>query len=122
MPWAAASPSCAPPLHLAGGERGLSLVLHHIVSDGWSMGILVRETAALYGAARARRPWPLPELPVQYLDYAIWQRGWLSGDVLAEQRDWWRRELAGAPTSWSSPPTARARRCRAAGERPFPPS
>ncbi len=78
-------------------ERTLLVTLHHIASDAWSMEVLVRELAALYAAAAAGRSSPLPALPVQYADYAIWQRGWLSGDVLTLQLDHWRRVLAGAP-------------------------
>jgi len=65
--------------------------LHHIVSDGWSVGVLVRETAALYQGSS------LPELPVQVADFAVWQRGWLQGEALAAQVQWWREALAGAP-------------------------
>src|SRR5689334_6545478 len=71
--------------------------MHHIVSDGWSMGVLVREVAALYTAFSNDRPSPLAELPVQYADYAQWQREWLSGEVLAEQLSYWKRQLQGAP-------------------------
>ncbi len=71
--------------------------MHHVVSDGWSMGVLVREMGALYaGHARGERPLLAP-LPVQYADYALWQRGWLTGPVLAAQIDFWRASLAGAP-------------------------
>jgi DNA-binding transcriptional ArsR family regulator len=71
--------------------------VHHIASDGWSMGVLVRESAALYQAFLLGLPSPLPELPIQYPDFALWQRRWLSGPVLQAQLDFWRRELAGAP-------------------------
>jgi amino acid adenylation domain-containing protein len=71
--------------HLAG------FTVHHIVGDAWSTGVLIRELAALYNSA------PLPELPVQYADFAAWQRRWLRGEVLERQLDWWRRRLAGAP-------------------------
>ncbi len=71
--------------------------MHHIVSDGWSMGVLVREMGALYaGYSRGERP-ALPPLPVQYADYALWQRQWLSGAALERQIDFWRDSLAGAP-------------------------
>ncbi|HKH46871.1 MAG TPA: amino acid adenylation domain-containing protein, partial [Thermoanaerobaculia bacterium] len=81
------------------GERDwlLLLTIHHIVSDGWSMGVLLREIAALYEAFAEERPSPLPELSVQYADFAVWQRGWLQGAVLQEQIDHWTRQLAGAP-------------------------
>ncbi len=74
------------------------LTLHHIAADGWSMGVLLRELSILYGAAVEGRPSPLPELPVQYADYAVWQRRWLTGEVLAGELAWWRGKLAGAPT------------------------
>ncbi len=78
-------------------EHLLLLNLHHIVSDGWSLGVLLREIATLYGAFAAGGPSPLPELPVQYADFAIWQRSWLQGEVLDEHLDYWRRQLAGVP-------------------------
>ncbi len=71
--------------------------MHHIVSDGWSMGVLLRELGALYDAALQGRPSPLPELPMQYTDYAVWQREWLHGRVLDEQLAYWRTRLAGHP-------------------------
>ncbi|MEA2604526.1 MAG: hypothetical protein QOF89_5518, partial [Acidobacteriota bacterium] len=80
-----------------GSEHVLLLSLHHIVTDGWSMGVLMREVAALYGAFSAGLPSPLPELPVQYADYATWQRDWLAGEVLAAQIAYWRDALAGVP-------------------------
>jgi amino acid adenylation domain-containing protein len=76
------------------------LVMHHIVSDGWSMGVMVREIAALYSAfagGRAEGVSPLPPLPIQYADYAAWQRGWLQGEALERQVSYWRKQLAGAP-------------------------
>ncbi|HLE83424.1 MAG TPA: amino acid adenylation domain-containing protein, partial [Thermoanaerobaculia bacterium] len=75
----------------------LLLTMHHIVTDGWSLAILFRELEALYGAFRAGRPSPLPELPVQYADFALWQRRWLTGAVLERQVAYWRERLAGAP-------------------------
>jgi amino acid adenylation domain-containing protein len=80
-----------------GGEEMLLLTLHHIVSDGWSMGVLERELLSLYEAFSRREASPLPELPVQYADFAIWQREWLSGADLERQLDFWREHLAGAP-------------------------
>jgi non-ribosomal peptide synthetase component F len=71
--------------------------MHHIVSDGWSMGLLVREVAALYKAYQEGQESPLEELAVQYADYAVWQREWLAGEVLEGQLEYWRRQLAGAP-------------------------
>ncbi len=73
------------------------VTLHHIVSDGWSTGVLVRELSAAYAALSAGREPSLPELPVQYADFAVWQRQWLSGEILDEQLAWWRDHLAGAP-------------------------
>ncbi len=90
-------------LRLGPAEHALLLVMHHIVSDGWSMGVFVREITALYGAARAGRPSPLPELPVQYADFTVWQRGWLTGAELERQLGYWRQRLAGAPASLDLP-------------------
>jgi amino acid adenylation domain-containing protein len=84
-------------LRPAAGEWVLILSMHHIVSDGWSMGVLLRELGTLYGAALAGDPSPLPELPMQYADYAIWQRDWLRGEVLENQLGYWRERLAGHP-------------------------
>jgi hypothetical protein len=75
----------------------LFLAMHHVISDGWSMGVLVREFMELYAAFSAGRPSPLAELPIQYVDYAVWQREWLQGEVLAKQLGYWRKKLAGAP-------------------------
>jgi amino acid adenylation domain-containing protein/non-ribosomal peptide synthase protein (TIGR01720 family) len=71
--------------------------VHHIAYDGWSMGIFARELAALYDAFAAGLPGTLPELPVQYLDFAAWQRQWLSGERLERQLAYWRRQLAAVP-------------------------
>ncbi|HEX7239088.1 MAG TPA: condensation domain-containing protein, partial [Longimicrobiaceae bacterium] len=84
-------------LRLGEDEHVLVLAVHHIVSDGWSMGVLTRELSALYGAFGRGEGSPLPPLPVQYADYAVWQRGWLAGDALERQLAWWRERLAGAP-------------------------
>jgi amino acid adenylation domain-containing protein len=78
-------------------EHLLLVVVHHIASDAWSMGLLVRELSLLYAARRRGEASPLPELPLQYADYAAWQRGWLRGEVLAAQLAYWRQALAGAP-------------------------
>ena len=82
------------------GEREyvLLLTLHHIASDGWSMGILIRELAACYAAIVQGRPLTLPPLPIQYGDYAVWQRGWLQGAELEKQLGYWKGQLAGAAT------------------------
>jgi amino acid adenylation domain-containing protein len=82
---------------LAPAEQALLFNFHHIASDGWSMGVLTREVTALYDAFSKGRPSPLPELPIQYVDYALWQRQWLAGEVLAEQVSYWRERLAGVP-------------------------
>ncbi len=84
-------------LRLGGGESAVLFTLHHVVSDGWSMGVLVNEVSALYAAFAEGRPSPLPELPVQYPDYAVWQRARLTGEVLEAQLAFWRGRLAGAP-------------------------
>ncbi len=78
-------------------EAALLLAMHHAVSDGWSIGVLTRELSALYGAYAQRRGSPLPELPFQYADFAVWQRGWLRGEMLERQIAWWKEQLAGAP-------------------------
>src|SRR5947209_4394544 len=84
-------------LRLGETEHVLLLTIHHIVSDGWSIGVFVRELAALYEAYLAGRPSPLQELLIQYADFAAWQREWLQGEVLEEQLSYWRRQLADAP-------------------------
>ncbi|WP_186032300.1 non-ribosomal peptide synthetase, partial [Burkholderia gladioli] len=76
-------------IRLGEADHVVSLVLHHIVSDGWSTGVLVRELAALYTAFSRNEPSPLAELPLQYADYAHWQRAWLHGEVLERQLDYW---------------------------------
>ncbi|WP_410586712.1 amino acid adenylation domain-containing protein [Amycolatopsis sp. lyj-23] len=78
-------------------DHVMVLVTHHIVSDGWSLGVLVRELGEVYLARTQGRPAALPALPVQYQDYAAWQRDRLAGDWLAGEVGWWRNELAGAP-------------------------
>ncbi len=70
---------------------------HHIISDGWSVGVLIREVAALYATASRGEPTPLPELPIQYADFAHWQREWLKGEVLERELEYWRGQLSGAP-------------------------
>ncbi|MFP2934660.1 condensation domain-containing protein, partial [Pyxidicoccus sp. 3LG] len=84
-------------LKLAPDDHVLLLTVHHIVSDGWSMGVLVRELASLYETFASGGTPQLPPLPVQYADYAVWQRSWLSGDVLEAQLDYWKRQLGDAP-------------------------
>ena len=90
-------------LRLGERDHALLLTLHHVVSDGWSEGVLVREMAALYPAFLAGRPSPLPELPVRYADFAAWQREWLQGGTLASLLAYWRGRLAGAPARLELP-------------------
>ena len=78
-------------------EHVLLLHTHHIVSDRWSMGLLAEELAALYTAFAQRKPSPLAKLPVQYADYALWQRQWLQGKVLDNQIAYWKNQLSDAP-------------------------
>ena len=84
-------------IRLGPEDHELCLAVHHIVADGWSVGILARDLTALYQARLAQRPSPLAELPIQYVDFALWQRQWLSDDVLEAQRRYWRGQLAGLP-------------------------
>src|SRR6185295_16268194 len=98
----------APPLRsallrLAADDHVLLLTLHHIVSDGWSMGLLIRETAALYGAAIQGAPPRLPDLSIQYGDFASWQRSWLAGERLEKELGYWRERLDGAPPALELP-------------------
>lgn len=86
-------------LTLAESKSVLLITTHHIVNDGWSMGVFLRELAVLYEAFSAGERSPLAELPVQYADYAAWQRDWLQGDVLEEQVSYWRQQLSGAPAA-----------------------
>jgi hypothetical protein len=81
-------------VRLAPEDHILLLILHHIVSDGWSMGILYRELSALYNAFVDGRSSSLAELPVQYADFAQWQREWLQGEVLQSQVTYWKERLA----------------------------
>ena len=84
-------------LRVTNEQNLLLLTMHHIISDGWSVGIFFRELSLLYEAAYQGRRSPLPELPIQYADYAQWQRERLSGTTLAELLGYWRNQLAGAP-------------------------
>ncbi|MEO7331167.1 MAG: condensation domain-containing protein, partial [Minicystis sp.] len=88
---------------LSGEEHLLLLTVHHIVSDATARGILVRELGALYRAFHAGEPSPLPALPIQYGDHAVWQRRWLEGVVLEQQIAYWRGQLDGAPRALSLP-------------------
>ena len=95
-------------LQLAGDEHVLLVTQHHIVSDGWSIGVMVREFASLYAAFSEDHADPLPPLELQYADYAVWQRSWLQGDELERQLGFWREHLGGAPALLALP-TDRAR-------------
>ncbi len=90
-------------MRLSEREHALAVVVHHIVADNWSIGRLVQEVGALYPAAARGEASPLPELPVQYADYAAWQRGWLTGEVLDRLLAGWRARLAGAPAALEMP-------------------
>jgi len=82
-------------LRLDPGGSELVVVLHHLVADGWSLGVFFRELGALAEAFSAGRPSPLPEPPLQYVDFVRWQRRWLRGEALEAQLAWWSRQLAG---------------------------
>jgi hypothetical protein len=76
-------------------EHHLLVVMHHIISDGWSVGSLIREAALLYKSLSSGEPAPLRELPIQYVDYVEWQRNWLLDEKLNSMRDYWLRRLGG---------------------------
>ncbi len=81
-----------------GKEDHIAVVtMHHIISDGWSMDVFVRELAVLYEAFKQGHPSPLPELPIQYADFAYWQREWLQGEVMECQLAYWKEQLSGRP-------------------------
>ncbi len=84
-------------LQLANNDYVLLLTMHHIITDGWSMGVLGRELEALYGAYILGKPSPLPQLPLQYADFAFWQRQPKTSEILAPQLSYWKQQLAGAP-------------------------
>ena len=94
----AAGPICRAKLvKLSEDEHVLLLTMHHIISDGWSKGVLFREIGALYDAFSAGQSSPLPELPIQYADYALWQREWMQGEVLEKHLSYWKNQLADGP-------------------------
>jgi len=93
---------------LGAQEHVLTFVMHHIISDGWSIGILVQEFATLYEAFLQNAPSPLPELAIQYADFAHWQQQWLP-NVLEQQLDYWQKQLAGAPSLLPNLPIDRPR-------------
>jgi amino acid adenylation domain-containing protein len=97
-------------LQLGDDDHVLAVTAHHIVYDVWSRELLIRELGVLYEAFWHRRPSPLPELPIQYADFAHWQRRWLRGEVLTTQLDYWRKQLAGVGAGTELP-----------GDRPRPP-
>jgi len=84
-------------LKLESNRHILLLTMHHIISDGWSMGVILREFKTIYQSLKAGHDHPLPDLAVQYIDFAAWQRGWLQGEVLEHQLDFWKQKLSGAP-------------------------
>src|SRR5438067_3588673 len=90
-------------VRLADEDQLLSLTLHHIITDGWSMGVLRRELSTLYAAFAEGRDVELPELPIQYADYAVWQQQWMHSGGLDAQLDYWKRQLADAPTLLALP-------------------
>ncbi|MEH2050562.1 amino acid adenylation domain-containing protein [Nostoc sp.] len=79
-------------------EQWLLVCMHHVVSDGWSIGVFVEELTAIYNAYSQSEPSPLLPLPIQYADFALWQRQWLVGEVLNSQLSYWKEQLANAPT------------------------
>ncbi|CVI57331.1 non-ribosomal peptide synthetase [Agrobacterium deltaense] len=91
-------------LRIAADQHILLVTMHHIICDGWSIrGILPHELGTLYTAFSLNQPSPLPALPVQYADYAVWQREWLQGEVLEHQLAYWRQQLAGLPAALALP-------------------
>ena len=84
-------------LRLAPAEHVLAIALHHIVCDGWSLNILMREVSEFYTAFASGEAASLPELPLQYADFAVWQRRWFTKEVLAPQLEYWQQQLEGAP-------------------------
>ncbi|MFN8596434.1 MAG: amino acid adenylation domain-containing protein [Anaerolineae bacterium] len=84
-------------LRLTAADHIVLITLHHIATDGWSMGVLLNEVVTLYTAFTANQPSPLPDLSIQYADYATWQRDWLKGEVLDQQLTYWKEQLANCP-------------------------
>ncbi|MCA1612743.1 MAG: amino acid adenylation domain-containing protein [Acidobacteria bacterium] len=105
-------------LRLGAEEHVLLLTLHHIVSDGWSVSILVNELATLYNAFSKGEPSPLREMPIQYADFAVWQREWLAGETLERQLSYWQKQLGNnlptldLPTDKPRPPAQSFRGAR----------
>ncbi|HEY0386434.1 MAG TPA: condensation domain-containing protein [Pyrinomonadaceae bacterium] len=90
-------------LRLGENEHVLLLTMHHIISDGWSIGIFFRELTVIYNAYLRGQASPLPELSMQYADYTVWQRQWLQGEVLGQHLAYWKQHLAGAPATLELP-------------------
>src|SRR5215213_648451 len=90
-------------LRLSHEHHILLLCLHHIVTDGWSMGVIYTDLAAVYYALNAGAEPKLPELPIQYADFSVWQRNWLKGEVLEAHLNYWREQLAGAAPTINVP-------------------
>ncbi|APR77528.1 Siderophore biosynthesis non-ribosomal peptide synthetase [Minicystis rosea] len=90
-------------LRLSASDRVLLFAMHHVVTDGWSLGVILHEIAVLYGAFARGEPSPLADLDVQYVDWAVWQRRWLEGGILDAQLAHWRSALAGAPRGLDLP-------------------
>ncbi len=90
-------------LRLAADYHELLQVEQHFVHDGWSFAVMLREMKAIYGSFIANQPSPLPELPVQYADYALWQRSWMEGEVMEQMLGYWTGQLEGAPTALELP-------------------
>lgn len=84
-------------LRMAPDRHWLAMTVHHIAADGWAMGILQADLAALYASHRDQRSWPLPPIPLQYTDYAQWQRQWLDEAALETQLAFWKKRLRGLP-------------------------
>ena len=103
-------------VRITDSEHWLAMTVHHIACDGWSMGILENELMAFYRAGLVGEMPELPPLPVQYADFSEWQRGWLQGEVLEQELDFWRQRLEGLPplldlpTDRPRPPVASHRR------------
>lgn len=90
-------------LRVSEDEHLVLLTMHHAISDGWSMGVLVQEVATIYRAFADGQPSPLPDLSIQYPDFAHWQRRWFQGEALEAQLDYWKRQLAGSQQSLELP-------------------
>ena len=110
-------------LRLTAQEHLLLLTIHHIISDGWSNDILFHELTLIYQAFHANQPSPLPPLPLQYADFALWQRQWLQGEVLTTQLDYWKKRLESItpldlPTDYPYPPVQNTQGALATHELP----